>query len=49
MNSSTVKLYSFDYVQLKTYTTAALFILGNIALPQLCHLVPDGGHILLPI
>lgn len=49
MNTSTVKLYSFDYAELKTYSTAALFILGNIALPQLCHLVPDGGRILLPI
>lgn len=49
MNTSTVKLHSFDYAQLKTYTTAAIFILGNIALPQLCHLVPNGGHIFLPI
>ncbi len=49
MNTSTVKLHSLGYSQAKTYTTAALFILGNIALPQLCHLIPQGGAILLPI
>ncbi len=27
----------------------ALFVVGNIVLPQLCHLVPRGGLILLPI
>lgn len=49
MNTSTVKLYSLEYAQLRTYAMAALFILGNIALPQLCHLIPDGGRIFLPI
>lgn len=34
---------------MKTYLAASLFILGNVALPQLCHLVPQGGGILLPI
>ena len=29
--------------------TAALFIVGNIVLPQLCHLVPQGGLVWLPI
>lgn len=33
----------------KTYMLAALFIVGNILLPQLCHLVPNGGHVWLPI
>lgn len=32
-----------------TYIAAALFILGNILLPQLCHLVPRGGATWLPI
>ena len=45
----TVKLHSLDYGQAKTYLAAALFIAGNMALPQLCHLLPDGGRILLPI
>lgn len=32
-----------------TYLAAALFILGNIALPQLIHLIPGGGLTWLPI
>ena len=38
-----------DYRQARTYVLASLFVLGNIALPQLCHLMPHGGHIWLPI
>lgn len=49
MNTSTVRFYSYDYGQAKTYLIAALFVLGNIALPQLCHLIPHGGQIFLPI
>ena len=49
MQTSSIKLYSLNYNEAKTYITAALFILGNIALPQICHLVPQGGMILLPI
>lgn len=49
MQTSTVKLYSLEYNRIKTYWIAALFILGNIALPQLCHLFPMGGVRWLPI
>ena len=49
MNTESVKLYSLRYGDVRTYITAALFVLGNMALPQLCHIVPDGGRILLPI
>ena len=49
MQTSSIKLYSLNYNESKTYIAAALFILGNIALPQLCHMVPQGGMILLPI
>ena len=49
MQTSSIKLYSLNYNESKTYLAAALFILGNIALPQLCHMVPQGGMILLPI
>ena len=31
------------------YALTALFIAGNVVLPQLCHLIPQGGLILLPI
>lgn len=49
MQTTSIKLYSLNYNQSKTYIAAALFMLGNIALPQICHLVPQGGMILLPI
>ncbi len=51
MKSSTqhVALYQLSYSQLKTYLIAAIFVVGNIALPQLCHLLPQGGLIFLPI
>lgn len=48
-NATIVRLYTLDYSRLKTYLIAALFITGNIALPQLVHLMPDGGVIWLPI
>lgn len=49
METKTVKLYSLDYSNVKTYLIAALFIAGNMALPQLFHLIPQGGITWLPI
>ena len=49
METKTVKLYSLDYNNVKTYLVASLFILGNLALPQLFHLIPQGGLTWLPI
>lgn len=49
MNAQTVNLYSLTYRESRSYLFAALFIVGNIVLPQLCHLVPQGGLMLLPI
>jgi hypothetical protein len=46
---TTAKLYEWDYSQVKSYPIAALFVVGNILFPQLCHLVPNGGLVLLPI
>ncbi|MDR1089450.1 MAG: ECF transporter S component, partial [Prevotella sp.] len=46
---TTVKLYSLSYKEVKTYLFALLFIIGNIALPQICHLIPGGGLAWLPI
>ena len=43
--TSSVALYQLSYTKLRTYLIAALFIVGNIALPQLCHLIPKGGLI----
>ena len=47
--STTVKLYSLPLSNAKTYLFAMLFILGNLLLPQLAHLIPQGGFIFLPI
>lgn len=49
MQTKEVKLYSLDYADLKTYALAAVFIAGNIILPQLCHLLHMGGPTWLPI
>ena len=46
---TSAKLYSLNYSNTKTYLFALLFVIGNIALPQLCHLLPYGGPTLLPI
>lgn len=46
---TTVKLYAYGYSEARTYLAAFLFVLGNIALPQLFHLIPQGGVTWLPI
>ena len=43
-NYKTLSLTNYN-----TYIFSAMFIVGNILLPQLCHLVPQGGLMLLPI
>lgn len=42
-------LYQLSIRDIRTYSYAAIFTLGNILVPQLCHLIPNGGLILLPI
>jgi len=49
METTTVKLYSLNYKEVKTYLFASLFIAGNLVLPQICHLIPGGGLTWLPI
>lgn len=49
MQTTTVKLYSLPYCNVKTYLAASLFVLGNLVMPQLFHLIPQGGMIWLPI
>ena len=46
---TTVRLYAPDYTEKRTYWLAVLFAVGNIVLPQLFHLVPQGGVTWLPI
>lgn len=43
------RLYSLSLRDGRTYALTAIFMLGNIALPQLCHLAPYGGQMFLPI
>ena len=47
--ATTVKLHSLNLSNTKTYLFATIFVIGNLLLPQLAHLVPQGGLILLPI
>lgn len=49
MATNSVSLHSLENKEARTYWVAALFVVGNIALPQLCHLVRLGGPTLLPI
>ena len=49
MQAINYNLQSLKYNEAKTYLTAALFTVGNIAMPQLFHLIPQGGLIWLPI
>ena len=46
---TTIKLQSLPFSSGKTYLVATLFILGNLVMPQLFHLVPQGGVTWLPI
>ena len=47
--ATTAKLYTLNLSQAKTYLFATIFVIGNLLLPQLAHLVPQGGLIFLPI
>lgn len=49
MNTSTVKLYSLSLSNVKTYLYAAILVIANILFTQLCHIVPNGGFMLVPI
>lgn len=42
-------LYTLSLREAKSYLIAAAFTAGNIILPQICHLMPQGGLIWLPI
>jgi len=44
-----VKNYSLNLANTDTYLFSVIFVAGNILLPQLTHLIPQGGLIWLPI
>lgn len=48
MNRSS-SILSLPLNERRTYSTAALLVAGNILFPLLCHLVPHGGQMFLPI
>lgn len=45
----TLTLTTLRFRDPATYLMSALFIIGNIVMPQLFHLIPDGGPTWLPI
>lgn len=48
-HTQTMAVESLSFREMRTYALSALFVTGNIVLPQLCHLMPGGGMTWLPI
>ncbi len=46
---ATTKLYTLNYDEAKTYMWAAIFVACNLVLPQVFHLIPQGGIIFAPL
>lgn len=46
---ATVRLYTLNYNEAKTYLWAAIFVACNLVLPQVFHLIPQGGIIFAPL
>ncbi len=44
-----VQAATLTFVRPQTYLAALIFVVGNILLPQLCHMIPGGGPTWLPI
>lgn len=47
--ASSTRALTHGFAAPRTWLIAAAFVAGNIILPQLCHLMPQGGLIWLPI
>ena len=43
------RLYTLNFDEIRTYLVSALFVVANLLLPQLAHLIPQGGVILAPL
>lgn len=48
MNTST-RLYTLTYDEAKTYLWATIFVACNLVLPQVFHIIPQGGIIFAPL
>ena len=46
---ATVRLYTLNYDEVKTYMWTAIFVACNLVLPQVFHLIPQGGIIFSPL
>ena len=46
---TSVRLYALKYDEAKTYLWAAVFVACNLILPQLFHLIPQGGILFAPL
>lgn len=46
---TTARLYTLNYDEAKTYLWAIVFVACNMVLPQVFHLIPQGGVIFAPL
>ena len=46
---ASARLYTLSYSEAKTYMCAAIFVACNLVLPQVFHLIPQGGIIFAPL
>ena len=46
---ASARLYTLTYDEAKTYLWAAIFVACNLVLPQVFHLIPQGGIIFAPL
>jgi hypothetical protein len=49
MTATTFHPLNLKWSDTRTYLFVFLFAVGNLLLPQLCHLIPSGGLIFLPV
>ena len=42
-------MFALAFNEVRTYLWACVFILSNLVLPQVCHLIPQGGVMLAPL
>ena len=46
---TSVRLYTLNFDEVRTYMWAALFVVCNMILPQVFHLIPQGGIMFAPL
>ncbi len=46
---ASARLYTLNYDEVKTYLWATVFVACNLVLPQVFHLIPQGGIIFAPL